>query len=150
MQNQDNRVVKIQKHFAEPPHEVWHAWTDAEVVKLWFGSDPNGEVLSALLDVRLNGAFEITFANADKTTFTCFGTYQEVIPDQKLAFTWRWKSSPDMVEFVTVELEEEQGGTFMSFEIANIDANTTHGYSAGWNTTFEKLAQAMQRGSQDQ
>ena len=145
MQNQTNPAVKIQKHFAEPPREVWRAWTDAEIVKLWFGSDPNGEVLRAFLDVRPGGSFEITFANADKTTFTCFGKYQEITLYQKLVFTWSWKNNPNVMEFVTVVLQEEQSGTLMDFEIANIDASTTHQYEAGWQSTFEKLERAMKR-----
>lgn len=143
MQNQPNHVVKIQKHFAESPGEVWRAWTDAEIVKLWFGSDPNGNVLHVFLDVRLNGSFEITFANADKTEFTCGGTYTEIEPHQKLAFTWTWKNNPGVVEFITILLKEEQGGTLMDFEITNIDASTTHQYAVGWKTTFEKLERAV-------
>jgi len=145
MPNQPNNAVKIQKHFDESPRELWRAWTDAEIVKLWFGSDPNGQVLHTFMDVRPGGSFEITFANADKTAFTCGGTYTEMSLHHKLAFTWTWKNNPTVVEFVTIEFQEEQKGTLMNFEIANIDPSTTHQYAAGWQSTFEKLTRALKR-----
>ncbi len=143
MQNQPSPMVNIQKHFAESSHEIWRAWTDAEIIRLWFGSDPNGTVLDVSLDVRPGGSFEITFANADGTMYTCFGIYTDVLLYQKLIFSWTWKNNPDVVEWVSILFREEHDGTLMDFEIANIDASTTHQYEVGWKTTFEKLARAM-------
>lgn len=143
MQNQSTRTVNIPWHFDAPRQDVWHAWTDPQMVLRWFGSDPNGKVLHAALDVRLGGNFEITFANSDGTEFTCMGTYTEVNPGYKLAFTWSWTTSPTVVEFVTVALRDEAGGTHMDFEIANIDPATAHNYKPGWQSTFEKLGRAI-------
>lgn len=145
MHDQNNRTINLPWYFNATREQVWHAWTDPEMVKLWFGSDPDGKVLSAIIDARPGGAFEITFANADGTAFTCFGTYSEVEIYKKLAFTWSWKNSPDVMEFVTVTLRDQSDGTLMNFEIANIDPNTAHNYEPGWKSTFEKLGRALSK-----
>lgn len=114
-------------------------------MRQWFGSDPNGTVSSAQADVRVNGRFEVSFANADGDRYTCFGTYLDVEPGKRLAFTWSWTSRPGSTERVKVSLEPEQGGTSMSFEHADIDPQTTHDYAAGWRRTFDKLENVLQR-----
>lgn len=136
--------VNISHDFSQPPQKVWQAWTDPAIVKCWFGSDPNGTVLAASLDVRLGGRFEVTFQNADQAQFTCIGQYKEIEPDQKLVFSWTWKDRPEVLELVSIIFQAEQNGTKMFFEHANIDPATTHGYENGWKSTFEKLERTLQ------
>jgi uncharacterized protein YndB with AHSA1/START domain len=139
MQGQTNSSIRISRYFSASPQEVWQAWTDPKLIKSWFGSDPNGTVLDASLDVRVGGTFDVTFRNSDDTQFTCTGTYQEIEKDQRLVFTWTWKERPEVRELVTLAFQAEQPDTLMIFEHANIDAGTTHDYETGWNSTFDKL-----------
>ena len=143
MQSQTNSSIRISRYFSESPQEVWQAWTDPKFVKSWFGSDPNGIVLDASLDVRLGGTFEVTFKNSDDTQFTCTGAYQEIEQYQRLVFTWTWKDRPEVRELVTLVFQAEQTGTLMIFEHANIDAGTTHDYETGWKSTFDKLERTL-------
>jgi hypothetical protein len=53
-----------------------HAWTDPAVAKLWFDSDPDGKVLDAKFDLRVNGIFSVTFANSDGAEFYLSGAIQ--------------------------------------------------------------------------
>ncbi len=146
MQSQTNSSIRISRHFSESPGDVWQAWTDPKLVKSWFGSDPNGTVLAASLDVRLGGTFEVTFRNSDDTQFTCMGTYQEIKNYQRLVFTWTWKDRPEVRELVTLVFQAEQNGTLMIFEHANIDADTTHNYEIGWQSTFDKIERTLKAG----
>ena len=143
MNIQPAHSIRIIRHFVEPPLKLWQAWTDSELVRLWFGSDSNGVVLQARLDVQVGGKFEVTFANSDMTEYTCYGTYREVEPNSKLFFSWSWKNTPDVEELVSVLLQEDRSGTRMTFEHSNIDPNTSHGYEIGWSTTFEKLEKVL-------
>ena len=143
MQNQTNSTLKISHYFSQSPEKVWQAWTDPAIVKSWFGSDPNGTVLDASLDVRLGGRFEVTFQNADKTQFTCTGEYKEIEPYQKLVFSWAWKDRADVQELISIVFQAKENGTTIFFEHANIDPATTHGYESGWKSTFEKLERTL-------
>ena len=148
MQSQTNSSIRISRSFSASPQEVWQAWTDPRLVKSWFGSDPNGKVLDASLDVRPGGTFEVTFRNSDDTQFTCAGTYKEIKKYQRLVFTWTWKDRPEVQESVTLVFQARQTGTLMIFRHANIDAGTTHDYETGWRSTFDKLERTLKARSQ--
>ena len=137
------RCLTMVHRFSRPPAEVWRAWTDPNVARLWFGSDPDGEVLDAKMDARVGGSFEVRFANSNKTEHTCMGRYLEVEPHEKLAFTWTWKDRPNVEERVEIVFEPDKAGTLMSFEHADIDSATLHDYAPGWKRTFEKLERAL-------
>ena len=135
--------IKIERQFLQAPEKLWRAWTDPRIVKLWFGSDPDGTVLDAALDVRVGGAFAVTFANSNGDEYTAQGVYQEVELDKKLAFTWGWRNQPHIKESVVVRFQEEGKGTLMTFEHLDIDANTSHNYEIGWRNTFDKLEKGL-------
>lgn len=146
MTTTSSRSIHISWKFSHPPVKVWHAWTDSSIVKLWFGSDPNGKVLAAKFDVQINGIFSVTFANSDGSEFTCHGMYQEIAPPSRLVFTWGWANQPEVDELVTLQFTPTEDGTSMLFEQSNIDPRTgLHNYDAGWRSTFQKLEKALEK-----
>ena len=146
MQTSPNQTVKISWNFSHPPEKLWQAWTDPSIAKLWFGSDPNGKVLDAKFDVRINGSFSVTFVNSDGTEFTCLGIYKEIVANERLVFTWGWANQPDVDELISLEFTSSDGGTSMLFEQSNIDPTTTlHNYEEGWRSTFQKLEKALDK-----
>ena len=106
--------VRIERHFDVLPGKVWRGWTDPEVVRQWFGSDPAGKVLAVQLDVRPGGSFEVSFMDSNGTEHTCSGVFADVQPETKLSFSWRWKSEPGVETFVSVLLERRGTGTQLS------------------------------------
>src|SRR5436190_19977028 len=120
--------IKIERHFSATLQKVYKAWTDPQIIKLWFGSDPNGTGLDAVLDVRVGGVYAVTFVNSTGEEYTAQGIYQEVELNKKLAFTWGWRDEPHIKESVVVKFQEEGNGTLMTFEHLDIDANTSHNY----------------------
>ena len=123
--------------------KVWEAWTEPSVIMKWFGSDPNGEVLRAKLEVRPGGSFEVTFRDSDQTEHTCSGIYNEVKKLSKLAFSWHWKSEPGVESFIVLLLTEEGETTKMQFEHMNLGSGSKHNYVKGWQSTFLKLEQLL-------
>lgn len=140
--DQKHSKIQIDQRFEASPAKVWQAWTDPAFMT-WFGGDPNGKVLSACLDVRVGGRFEITFDSSDKRVFTCSGKYTAVNPCAQLAFTWLWKGQPDPESAVTVELAADGIGTRMRFDHSNLDANSIHDYERGWKGAFTKLERML-------
>ena len=114
------------------------------IISKWFGSDPNGSVLKAEMDVQPGGKFKISFSNQDGTEHTCYGTYQEVRPFDALSFTWTWKAEPGVESRVTVLLSSESdNSTRMQFEHAHVGHESAHSYQQGWESTFLKLARVL-------
>ncbi|HMV96741.1 MAG TPA: SRPBCC domain-containing protein, partial [Anaerolineales bacterium] len=138
------RFIPFSWEFTHPPVNVWQAWTDSSIVKLWFGSDPNGEVLDAKLDVQVNGSFSVAFANSDGTEFTAQGMYKEVNEPNRLVFTWGWANQPEVHELISLEFSPDGAGTLMTFEQSKVDPSTSmHNYEEGWRSTFQKLERAL-------
>jgi len=131
--------VNIEWLFNTSIEKVWQAWTDPSIVNKWFGSDPGGTVIGASMDVIPGGHFEIAFKDSDETLHTCFGLYTEVDLNFKLNFTWSWKSEPGHISFVKIGFEKMTKGTSMQFEHAWLNPGSAHNYKAGWNNTFLKL-----------
>lgn len=137
--------VSIEFTFSSSAEEVWKAWTDADFISKWFGSDPNGKVLSAQLDVRIGGQFKISFIDSDLTEHTCYGTYLDIEPQQKLSFTWSWKNEPGLESLVNINLKEEDDKTILSFIHADLSPESKHGYLEGWQRTFTKLENILKQ-----
>jgi len=108
-------AITIEERFNASVENVWRAWTDPNIILKWFGSDPKGKGLNAMLDVQKGGAFEITFQDSDKTEHTCSGVYGEVQKHSRLSFSWQWKSEPGVISIVTVALHEKSNSTHMLF-----------------------------------
>jgi uncharacterized protein YndB with AHSA1/START domain len=123
--------------------KVWEAWTKPDIIKKWFGSDPNGVVLSAKLDVRPAGSFEVTFKDSDQTRHTCSGIYNEIKELTKLTFTWQWKDEPGTESFIVLLLTSEGISTKMQFEHMNFGSGSKHNYEIGWQSTFLKLERLL-------
>ena len=135
--------VFIETTIHEAVEKVWEAWTEPDIIMKWFGSDPNGEVLSAKLDVRPSGSFEVTFKDSDQTRHTCGGIYNEIKKPSKLTFTWHWKSEPGVESFIVLLLTSEGTSTKMQFEHKNVGSGSKHNYLKGWQRTFLKLERLL-------
>jgi DNA-3-methyladenine glycosylase len=137
--------VSLAHEFACPPETLWRLWTQAELMLLWFGSDPAGTGVMARSDARPGGSFWVTFRNSNGTEHTCLGEYLAVVPGETLEFTWYWLGRESHVETVEVTMAASPAGTAMRFVHRGIDPATSHDYRSGWTSTFEKLAAAVDR-----
>lgn len=135
--------VILEWNFDVSVEKVWQAWTDPDRIKLWFGSDPEGTVLEATLDVVPEGRFEISFQDSDGTRHTCRGTYTGIEVLSSLNFTWSWASEPGHISFVKVLLKPQVEGTRLYFEHAGLNADSAHNYMTGWKNTFRKLERIL-------
>ena len=135
--------VTIEIPINAPLEKLWKAWTDPALISKWFGSDPDGKVMNAELDVRTGGTFEVTFKDSDKTEHTCSGVYKDVQEFRKLVFTWAWKSEPGVESLVTVQLTPDISFTRMFFEHARLGTASRHNYLSGWKSTFAKLERVL-------
>jgi uncharacterized protein YndB with AHSA1/START domain len=68
------------------------------------------------------------------------GIYREVVANEKLVFTWAWKSSPEQESLVTVTFKPDGGGTLLTVtheQFSNEDSRNQH--QNGWTGALDKL-----------
>jgi uncharacterized protein YndB with AHSA1/START domain len=68
------------------------------------------------------------------------GVYREVVANEKLVFTWAWKSTPERESLVTILLKPDGDGTLLTLTHEQFeDEATRDGHNAGWNGALDKL-----------
>ena len=78
------------------PEKVYAAWTDPEKIASWFGpSQVVAGSVWATVDLRPGGHYRIAFDMADGQHHQVDGVYRDVMPNQKLVFSWAWHTTPE-------------------------------------------------------
>lgn len=136
-------TVVIERLFNAPVNLVWLIWTEPEFIKIWFGSDPNGTVLSADIDLSVGGKYRISFKDSDNSMHTAFGEYLEVSEFLKLHYTWEWESEAGHISDVVVEFIPQAEKTLLILKHSNLNPNSIHGYYDGWNGALDKIVKKV-------
>ena len=96
--------------------------------------------LGAELDVRIGGRYRLSFVRDDGEYFEAGGVYREVVPNERLVFTWAWHSTPERESLVTITLKPDDAGTLMVFHHAEFaDETARDNHRRGWSSFLDKL-----------
>ena len=133
-------ALTLERHIGAPPHEVFAAWTDPRRLGAWFG--PKGaEAVTAEIDARVGGRYRIGFRSRDGEAHEIGGVYLELLRDEKLAFTWAWRTTPERESLVTVRLAGDAGGTLLTLTHERFfDEAARDRHYGGWTVALDKLA----------
>jgi len=131
--------LTIKRRFNASPAKVFTAWTKPEELMKWMRPAAITSC-KAENDLRVGGSYHIRMQGAEGEEHNVSGEYREIVPNQKLVFTWAWRSTPERVSLVTVQLKPDGDGTLMTFlheQFFDEDARDRHNY--GWTGAFDKL-----------
>jgi uncharacterized protein YndB with AHSA1/START domain len=134
--------LTLQRRINAKPAKIFAAWTDPSQIVKWMRPD-NNEVIHAEMDVRVGGRFRIIFRTPGGEEHDISGMYREVVPDEKLVYTWAWRSTPERESLVTFTLRGEGAGertllTLTHEQFADVEARDRH--EGGWNKILDELA----------
>lgn len=147
---QQNAQVSLKRIYPVGPDKIWRAWTDPQALSQWFGSGQPGSVSKAEFDVQVGGRYCIAFTCPKGTYNEVSGVYQEVVPHNRLVFSWAWHSTPERVSRITIELKPVKDGTELSFVHDRFfDAAARDNHEGGWTAMFTQLDDFVQRQSQE-
>jgi uncharacterized protein YndB with AHSA1/START domain len=92
----------VERSYKAPVEKVWEALTDVNKMRQWYFDIP---------EFKPEPGFEFEFTAGDgKIDYVHQCVVQEVIPNKKLSYTWRYADYPGD-SLVTFELFEEDGGS---------------------------------------
>ncbi len=131
--------LTLKRRLKASPAKVFAAWTDAEKVKRWFAPG-EATTIRAESDARVGGRYRFVMRAPDGEEHDVSGVYRDVVANQKLVFTWAWKSTPERQSVVTVLLQPDGDGTLLTLtheQFADEDARDRHQH--GWNGALDKL-----------
>ena len=131
--------LTLKRRLNAAPEKVYAAWTDPAKIVKWFGPDA-GAVKSAVLDVRNGGRYSIVFSTENGEEHHVSGVYREVIPGEKLNFTWAWRTMPERESLVTILIKPDGVGSLLTLIHEQFfDEDTRNRHQIGWNGCLDKL-----------
>ncbi len=134
--------LTLKRRYNAAPAKVYAAWTDPEKIARWFGP-PNVTRVRAEADVRVGGRYNIQFWSTEENNVG--GVYREVVPNQKLVFTWAWRSTPERVSVVTMLLKPGGAGTMLTLTHEQfLDDEARDRHQQGWAGALEKIAPVVE------
>ncbi len=138
--HQEPAQLNINRSYRVAPEKVWRAWTEPQALSQWFGPGKPASVSTAEIDLRVGGHYRIAFSTPDGDSHEVSGVYQEVVLHRRLVFTWAWKSTPERVSRVSIDLKPLADGTELSFVHDRFfDAQARDNHERGWQPFFDSL-----------
>ena len=137
-QRDPGQVLKITRIIHAPRQEVFEAWTNAESVKQWMC--PEGSFVSFVeLDVRVGGAFRVDM-RIDGADTIHTGIYREILPPDKLVFTWVSKHTHYRESLVKLQfLAHGESTELILLQTQLSDDEAVKRHTAGWTQLVEHL-----------
>ncbi len=152
--------LTITRIFNTPRETLWRAWTEADLMKKWWG--PVGFTAPVVnIDLRPGGKYLVCMRSPDGKDFWSTGTYHEIIKPEKLVMTDSFADergnvvpatfygmSPGFpLETTVTVLFEKQGHdtkfTLKYASLGGISAEDLSNMQQGWNQSFDKLAELL-------
>lgn len=133
--------LTINRRLKAPPDKVFAAWTDPQMLKRWFAP---GDVEPVLVecDPRPGGRYRIVMRSPDGEDHDVSGVYREVVANERLVFTWAWRSTPERQSLVTVAVKPDGEGTLLTLTHERFfDEAARDRHRTGWTGALDKLEQ---------
>jgi uncharacterized protein YndB with AHSA1/START domain len=133
--------VTLKRRLHAPAEKVYAAWTQPAQLAHWFGpSQTIAGSVHAEMDVRVGGRFRVSFKTENGEHHEVGGVYREVVPNEKLVFSWAWHTTPERESLVTVLIRSEGEGAILTLTHEQFfDEAARDGHKRGWTGTLDKL-----------
>jgi uncharacterized protein YndB with AHSA1/START domain len=136
----DDRTLRIERTYRAPIRAVFEAWTSEEVIRRWWELQRGWDTTEAELDLRVGGAVRVVMRDPDKDLeYGGGGTYTEIVPPTRLAFTWIWDGDTRRT-LIEIDLEETDGATVVRFTQRDLwDEEALRSHEEGWTQILDNL-----------
>jgi uncharacterized protein YndB with AHSA1/START domain len=140
----DNRTLQLQRSFNAPAETVFEAWTNEEVLRRWWHTEHGWETSEAQVDLRVGGIVRVAMRDPQTNAeYGGGGTYTEVDPPTRLAFTWTWDGDTRRT-LIEIDFEESGGVTTVRFTHSGLwDDEAVRSHEEGWRKLFDRLERVL-------
>lgn len=141
--------LSITRTFDAPVADVFELWTSREEMIQWWGPK-NFTVPELELDFRVGGKWRACIVSAEYGTSWMSGEYREIVPNERLVFTFAWEDRRDLPgadTVVTVTFVEQDGKTLQTFhQTPFVSESDRDSHIGGWNQVLDKEQAFVERG----
>jgi uncharacterized protein YndB with AHSA1/START domain len=142
-----DREIRITRVFDAPRALVFEAHTRCEHLEKWWG--PRGfTLISCEMDFRAGGAWRFVQRGPDGNEYAFRGEYREIVPPERITWTFEFEMMPGHVSVETVAFEERDGRTTVTVtslydSVEDRDGVLRSGMEGGLRETWERLAEHL-------
>jgi len=141
--------IVLRRVLDAPRELVFKTMTDPSLIPNWWGLKGLTTVVEKM-DVRPGGAWRLVQRDPDGNEFAFNGVYHEVLPPERLVYTFEFEGVPGHVLLETVTFEELDGKTRLTdrsvFQtVEDRDAMVQSGMESGAKETMDRLAELLAR-----
>src|SRR6185312_14806239 len=159
MTNTNHGTFFIERRYDAAPQRVFAAWSDPEAKRAWCVEGKGWELRSYELDFREGGREASGFRFLDglkvfgeETTFGNETVYDEIIPNERLIFTYSMSRNGKRfsVSLATVEFRPDGAGTRLKFSEHAAFFEGADGLQMreqGWRDLLGKLGSFLEQGN---
>ena len=136
----DNLTLRMERTYRAPARAVFEAWTSEDVLRRWFHAGRDWETTEAEVDLRVGGTVRVVMRDPEADAeYGGGGTYTEIDPPRRLAFTWLWDDNPTRM-LIEIDFEEADGATLVRFTHSGLwDEEAVRSHESGWSRAFDNL-----------
>ena len=130
--------LTIKRRLNAAPAKIFAAFTEPQTIARWFGP-PGVTNVHAESDLRVGGRYRIA-AQMGSDQFEVGGVYREIVPGEKLVYTWAWKSMPERESLVTITFKPDGAATLLTLTHEQFfDDEARDRHNQGWTGALDKL-----------
>ena len=138
-------TLRLTHRFAAPRDAVFRAWTSADELALWFGPT-YAKARKVEVDLRVDGRYSMELHHEDGSVYPLSGRYLEILPPERLVFTWAWGAGEiaHVETQVTMLFAEVGDGTELTLIHEGLPSQTAREkHGEGWTACFASLDRAI-------
>ncbi len=143
-QTSTETTLNLRRTFAAPREKVFQAFTEAEILKKWWGPK-EFTCPAAEIDLKVGGKYRIAMKPPEGDVHYLKGAFREIKPPERLVYTFQWEGM-GMKEETLVTLEfHEKGDTTELVLVHELfpDAEARDDHNKGWESSFDCLDEAL-------
>ncbi|MFN2565442.1 MAG: SRPBCC family protein [Gemmatimonadaceae bacterium] len=143
-----DREIVMTRVFDAPRALVFEAHTKPEHLRHWWG--PRSSTLPVCeMDFRPGGAYRFVQRDADGTEYGFRGVFREIVPPERLVYTFEFEGAPGHVSIETLSFVEQAGRTTLTSSmvfdpVEDRDGMLKSGMEEGASETMDRLAEYLE------
>jgi uncharacterized protein YndB with AHSA1/START domain len=143
-----DREIVMTRDFDAPRELVFEAHSSCEHMSNWRGPRQN-EVTSCEIDFRPGGKWRMVHRGPDGEEYGFHGEYREIVPPERIVWTFEFEGMPGHVSVETLSLEEHDGkttltGTSVFDTMVDRDGMIESGMESGAAESMDRLDEYLE------
>ncbi|HEX6061294.1 MAG TPA: SRPBCC family protein [Candidatus Limnocylindria bacterium] len=135
--------LRLTREFDAPRELVFKAMTDPALLSRWWGPRKYRTVVDEM-DARPGGKWRMRNIGADGGEHAFRGEFREVVPSERIVWTFEYEPLPGHISIETVTLTERDGRTLLTVHNQfaskeDLEGMVNSGMESGARESYERL-----------